>query len=104
MRSIIVDSNHMMSIVRAKFRAGIPMKVVAPPKQWEIILKKGILFDFPIKKSRFFFDDNFKITIKMAANRNKAQMQAQIFTLNGKNSFSNDEYGLPGGMAYRSDP
>lgn len=57
-----------------------------------------------MRKSRLYFDENFNVTFSMVAIMNTKHKHPHIFTLNGKNNFSNDEYGRPGGMANKSDP
>lgn len=91
-------------MVRAKFRFGMLWNDIVPPRQMFTILKNGILFDEPIKKSRLLRWADFKIINTSEAITNIEAMHVHMMYLKGKNSFSNDEYALPVGIAYKSDP
>lgn len=94
----------MTSTVRAKFRDGVCCMGIVPPKHTLSILKKGILFDCPITKSRQFFAVSFNVTIIVTAITNSTQIHSHTNLENGKNNFSNDEYDFPGGIAKSKDP
>lgn len=93
-----------MTNVRAKLRVGREYMGMVPPKQISTILKNGILLNFPITKSRFFLTDIFKMKMMITALKNNPQMTNQTFSPNGKKSFSNDVYDLPGGIANSKNP
>lgn len=80
----------MRSSVRAKFRFGTAFEFKPPPKPILIILKNGIVFVFPITKSRHFFGKNFKINIIPAPIAKIVPIIVQTLIVNGKYSFSID--------------
>lgn len=62
-----------------------------------------MLFDFPTKKSRFFFSINFKATHETAAITKRAEMNSQTVDAKGKYNFSSAVNFRPSGIAYKSE-
>lgn len=54
--------------------------------------------------ARILYGNSFIAIITATAATNRTQMIDQMITLNGKYNFSNELYGFPDGIAYRSDP